>query len=135
MESTVKENAGEINIVYSNKNYIINQIENIDYYEIEDKYKPNKYNIVFKEKIFACDNIFTSLYIELNQDKDKEKYSENNNENYNLIYLLYQLGDKNNTNIELLDNKFSYGLRGTLIHKFESYDTLIIKLKIIKFLI
>ena len=124
LESTVKENSGEINIVYSNKNYIINQIENIDYYEIEDKYKPNKYNIVFKEKIFACDNIFTSLYIELNQDK--EKNSENNNENYNLIYLLYQLGDKNNTNIELLDNKFSYGLRGTLIHKFESYDTLII---------
>ena len=120
LESTVKENTGEINIVYSNKNYIINQIENIDYYEIEDKYKPNKYNIVFKEKIFACDNIYTSLYIELNQDK------ENNNENYNLIYLLYQLGDKNNNNIELLDNKFSYGLRGTLIHKFESYDTLII---------
>ena len=120
LESTVKENTGEINIVYSNKNYIINQIENIDYYEIEDKYKPNKYNIVFKEKIFACDNIYTSLYIELNQDK------ENNNENYNLIYLLYQLGDKNNNNIELLDNKFSYGLRGTLVHKFESYDTLII---------
>ena len=120
LESTVKENTGEISIVYSNKNYIINQIENIDYYEIEDKYKPNKYNIVFKEKIFACDNIYTSLYIELNQDK------ENNNENYNLIYLLYQLGDKNNNNIELLDNKFSYGLRGTLVHKFESYDTLII---------
>ena len=120
LQSTVKENAGEINIVYSNKNYIINQIDNIDYYEIGDRYKPNKYNIVFKEKIFACDNIYTSLYIELNNDK------EDNNENYNLIYLLYQLGDKDNKNIELLDHKFSYGLRGTLIHKFESYNTLII---------
>ena len=118
--STVKENAGEINIVYSNKNYIINQIENIDYYEIGDDYKPNKYNIVFKEKIFACDNVYASFYIEINNTQ------ENNDNNYNLIYLLYQLGDKDNKNIELLDHKFSYGLRGTLIQKFESYNALII---------
>ena len=120
LPSTIKENSGEINIVYSNKNYIINQIENIDFYEIGDKYKPNKYNIVFKEKIFSCDNIYTSLYIELNQENEK------NNEKYNLIYLLYQLGDKENKNIEILDSKFSYNLRGTLIHKFESYNTLLI---------
>ena len=119
--STVKENLGELNIAYSNSNYIINQIDNIDYYEIGDKFKPNKYNIVFKEKIFACDNIYTSLYIEINQSQENK-----NDENYNLVYLLYQLGDKDNKNIELLDNKFSYGLRGTLIHKFESYNTLII---------
>ena len=120
LTSTIKDNSGEINIVYSNKNYIINQIENIDYYEIGDKYTPNKYNIVFKEKIFSCDNIYTSLYIELNQDQ------ENNNEKYDLIYLLYQLGDKDNKDIEILDYKFSYGLRGTLIHKFKSYDNLLI---------
>ena len=119
LPSTIKENNGEIDIVYSNKNYIINQIDNIDYYEIGDKYNPNKYNIVFKEKIYVCDNIYTSLYIELNQNN-------NNNEKYNLIYLLYQLDDKENKNIELLDNKYSYGLRGTLIYKFESYNTLII---------
>ena len=116
---TIKENSGEINIAYSNKNYIINQIENIDYYEIGDKYKSNKYNIVFKEKIFSCDNIYTSLYIELNQPQEKK-------ENYHLIYLLYQLGDKDDKNIALLDNKFSYNLRGTLIHKFESYNNLLI---------
>ena len=120
LTSTIKENSGEISIVYSNKNYTINQIENIDYYEIGDVYKPNKYNIVFKEKIFACDNIYTSFYIELKQKEEEKK------EKYNLIYLLYQLGDKDNKNIDLLEHKFSYGLRGTLIHKFESYDTLII---------
>ena len=120
LTSTIKENSGEINIVYSNKNYIINQIENIEYYEIGDKYTPNKYNIVFKEKIFSCDNIYTSLYIELNQDQ------ENNNEKYDLIYLLYQLGDKDNKDIEILDYKFSHGLRGTLIHKFKSYDNLLV---------
>ena len=117
LPATIKENSGEINIVYSNKNYIINQIENIDFYEIGDKYKQNKYNIVFKEKIFSCDNIYTSLYIELNME---------NNEKYNLIYLLYQLGDKDDKNIEVLDHRFSYNLRGTLIHKFESYNTLLI---------
>ena len=120
LTSTIKENSGEISIVYSNKNYTINQIENIDFYEIGDTYKPNKYNIVFKEKIFACDNIYTSLYIELKQNDEEKK------EKYNLIYLLYQLGDNNNKNIELLEHRFSYGLRGTLIHKFESYDTLTI---------
>jgi len=121
LTSTIKENSGEISIVYSNKNYTINQIENIDFYEIGDTYKPNKYNIVFKEKIFACDNIYTSLYIELKQNEEEKK------EKYNLIYLLYQLGDNNNNkNIELLEHRFSYGLRGTLIHKFESYDTLTI---------
>ena len=119
MPWTIKENSGEINIAYSNKNYIINQIENIDYYEIGDKYKSNKYNIVFKEKIFSCDNIYTSLYIELNRPQEKK-------ENYHLIYLLYQLGDKDDKNIALLDNKFSYNLRGTLIHKFESYNNLLI---------
>ena len=117
---TIKENAGEINIAYSNKNYIINQIENIDYYEIGDKYKSNKYNIVFKEKIFSCDNIYTSLYIELNQ------LNQEKNENYNLVYLLYQLGDKDDKNIDILESKFSYNLRGTLIHKFESYNNLLI---------
>ena len=118
INGTIKENNGEIDISYSNNNYTINQIENIDYYEIGDKYKQNKYNIIFKEKIFTCDTIYTSLYIELYPEKEISEY--------NIKYLLYQLGDKDNKNIDLLEHKFAYGIRGTLIHKFESYHSLII---------
>ena len=114
--NSIKENSCDINIAYSNKNYKIEQIENIDYYKIGDEYKPNKYNIVFKEKIYACDKIYASFNIKVNHVND----TNTSNEKLKLIFLLYQLADKDNIDIPLIDKRFSYELRGNLIQKFES---------------
>ena len=125
LTTSLKENVCDIDVVYSNKNYNIEQIDNIDYYEIGDEYKPNRYNVVFKEKIYTCDTIYASLNIQL---KKKEKDQNNNNiENkIKMVFLLYQLTDKDNTEIPLIEKKYAHGLRGNLIHKFESYNSLII---------
>jgi hypothetical protein len=115
---SIKENICDIDVVYSNKNYNIEQIDNIDFYEVGDEYKPNKYNIIFKEKIYACDTIYASLNIQLSQNIIDEKIK--------LIFLLYQLADKDNEQISLIEKKFTHGLRGYLIKRFESYNSIII---------
>jgi hypothetical protein len=43
-----------------------------------------------------------------------------------MIFLLYQLTDKENTEVSLIQKKYAHGLRGNLIQKFESYNSLII---------
>ena len=96
---SIKENVCDIDVVYSNKNYNIEQIENIDFYEIEEDYKPNRYNIIFKEKIFACDTIYASLNIKL-KPKDNS-----NDDKMKLIFLLYQLADKENEQVSLIEKK------------------------------
>ena len=127
LTGAIKENAGDIDVVYSNKNYHIEQIDNIDYYEVGDEYKPNKYNILFKEKIFSCDNIYSSLDIQLkNNLKAKNVEDEKKIDKLKLIFLLYQLTDKENAQVPFIEKKYSHGLRGNLIHKFESYNSMII---------
>ena len=120
LNMSVKENTCDIDVVYSNKNYNIEQIDNIDYYEVGGEYKQNRYNIVFKEKIYACDNIYASLNILF---KEKENIIE---ERMKLIFLLYQLADKDNEQVPLIDKKFVHGIRGNLIQKFENYNSIII---------
>ena len=74
--STIKENNFEIDIVYSNKNYRIEQIDNIDYYQIEDEYTPNRHNIIFKEIIYSCDTIYSSMNITIEQKNNLESENE-----------------------------------------------------------
>ena len=129
--SYLKENVVDIDVAYSNNHYTIEQIDNIDFYEVGDVFKHNRYNIIFKEKIFACDTIYASLDINLKKDKNESKEEEEEEINKNedkikLIFLLYQLTDKDDTQISLIDKKFSHGLRGNLIQKFESYNSLVI---------
>ena len=129
LTSSIKENSGDIDVAYSNKNYHIEQIENVDFYEVGDEYKKNKYNILFKEKIYACDTIYASLDINFKKEKKEEEQNiikDKINENLKLIFLLYQLTDKDNTQAPLIEKKFSHGLRGNLIQKFESYNSIVI---------
>ena len=121
LTTSIKENVCDIDVVYSNKNYNIEQIDNIDYYEMSDDYKPNRYNVVFKEKIYTCDTIYSSLNIQLK--KKENDYSDNR---IKMAFLLYQLTDKENTEVPLIEKKYAHGLRGNLIQKFESYNSLII---------
>ena len=117
---SIKENICDIDVVYSNKNYNIEQIENIDFYEVGEHYKQNKYNIVFKEKIFACDTIYASFNIQMS-------IKENSiDEKFKLIFLLFQLADKENEEVPLIEKKFAHGIRGNLIKKFESFNSIII---------
>ena len=120
----VKENTLDINISYynENKNYYIDQIDNIDFYEVSGEYKPNRYNIIFKEKIFSCDIIYSSLSIEIKSKEEKK--SSNNNENIKLIFHLYKLTD--DPTVPLIDKKFSHDLRGKLIRKYDCFNSLII---------
>ena len=67
----VKENTAEVDIVFSNPNYHIEQIEYIDPYIIKDEYEPNRHNIIFKEMIYACDKVFSSLSIELKKKENE----------------------------------------------------------------
>ena len=128
----VKENTSDIDIVFSNPNYHIEQIENIEPFIIKDEYSPNRHNIIFKEIIYPCDKVYSSLNIEL---KEKEDGKENNreeesnnqlNDKIKLIILLYQLADSEDTSIEFVDKKFAHGLRGKKIHRYECFNNLII---------
>jgi len=137
----VKENTAEVDIVFSNPNYRIEQIESIEPYIIKDEYEPNRHNIVFKEMIYACDKVFSSLSIELKQKENEivEENSQNENSGKNsevsntklndkikLILLAYQLGDNEDKNIDVVDKKFAHGLHGIKIHEYEFFNKLVI---------
>jgi len=137
----VKENTAEVDIVFSNPNYHIEQIESIDPYIIKDEYEPNRHNIIFKEMIYACDKVFSSLSIELkrkendiveensqneNSIKNSEKSNTKLNDKIKLILLVYQLGDSNDKNIDVVDKKFAHGLHGIKIHEYEFFNKLVI---------
>ena len=123
LTSPVKENTLDINVAHYNNNYHIEQIDNIDYYEISDEYKPNKYNIIFKEKVFSCDTIYSSLNIEIKEKKPNEK---NLNNKIKLIVHLYKLADKDDISVPLINKKFSHCIRGSLIREYTSFNSLII---------
>ena len=103
----VKENSADIDIVFSNPNYHIEQIENIEPFIIKDEYIPNRHNIIFKEIIYVCDKVYSSLIIEIKQkeeneennekSKENEKSNEESNEKLNdkikLVLILFQLED------------------------------------------
>ena len=124
----VKENTADIDIVYSNPNYHIEQIENIEPFIIKDEYCPNRHNIIFKEIIYSCDKVYSSLSIELKEKENIEKEDSINelNDKIKLVILLYQLVDNEDTTIEFVDKKFAHGLRGKKIHKYECFNNLII---------
>lgn len=128
---TLKESTVDVEIIYSNKNYKVEQIENIDFFEVKSDYIHNRHNIVFKEIIYASDKIQTSLDIELKKLKieeqaNGEQLEQSDDEKIKMFFKLYQLVDVNKTEVPYIDGKFSYGLRGNLIHSYEGYDSLII---------
>ena len=131
------ENSCDVDIIYSNKNYTIKQIETIEPYIINDEYIPNRHNLIFKELIFSPDKIYCSLGIELIIDKNntnqEEKISENQEKNNTVIndkvkleLELYHLTDVNNENVPLINGKFTYNTRGKILHKCSGFNKLII---------
>ena len=148
---TLKENNLEVDVIYDNNNYKTELIENIDFYYIEDEYVPNRHNIIFKELIYACDNIETSLHIELENPNDNNNNNVNNNNNNNnennnnennnneennenkkpndkikIILQIYQLKDPSSTEFPLIESKYSHNLRGVLLQTIESINSILI---------
>ena len=143
----VLENTCDIDIVYSNKNYSIQQIDTIEPYIINDEYVPNRHHLIFNELIFAPDKVYCSLAIELitdnntieNEKNEKEdkviqeeksmEISENNgllNDKIKIELELYHLCDEKDESIPLVNKNFTYNIRGNLIHKLYGYNKLII---------
>ena len=141
----VKENSCDVDIVYSNSNYCIQQIETFEPYVINDEYIPNRHNLIFKELIFSPEKIYCSLGVELitrNNNEDelnkvetiKEEKSSENSENISQILNdkikldleLYHLSDETDENIPLINKKFTYNLRGNLLQKYSGFNKIII---------
>ena len=141
----VKENTCDVDIVYSNSNYSIQQIETIEPYVINDEYIPNRHNLIFKELIFSPEKIYCSLGIELitknNNEEElnkveaiKEEKSSENSENISQILNdkikldleLYHLSDGKDENIPLINKKYTYNLRGNLLQKYSGFNKIII---------
>ena len=125
---TLKENTIGIEVMYSNKNYKIEQIENVDFFEIKEDYVHNRHNILFKEIIYSSDRVQASLDIELTKTliNKEENNEENKEKKIKMIFNLFKLVDPTNIEVPYVDGKFSYGLRGNLIHSYEGYDNLTI---------
>lgn len=127
---TLKEGTVDINIIYNRKDYKIEQIENIDPYQLSDHYIPNRHCIIFREMIYSSDNIYTSLDISIEnlieEDTSVSKLiSSRKKQNRNplrLKFLLYQLNEDG----EEISQKFSHGLRGDLLNTWNSFDHLTI---------
>ena len=60
------------------------QIEN------KDEYSPNRHNIIFKEIIYSCDKVFSSLSIELKPKSEKQIKEKEKEKKENLIDTHYQ---------------------------------------------
>ena len=136
------ENSCDVDIVYSNSNYIVQKLELSEPYIIQDEYIPNRHNIIFKELIFAPDKIYCSLGIELieknilsvkeNDVIQEEKSSVNSetnnklNDKIKLVLNLYHLCDENETNVPLLNKTYTHNIRGNLIQKITGFNKLII---------
>ena len=128
---TLKENNLEVDVIYDNNNYKTELIENIDFYYIEDEYVPNRHNIIFKELIYACDNIETTLHIELENPNNNKKEEENEekkelNDKIKIILQVYQLKDPQSSEFPLIESKYSHNLRGVLLHTIESINSILI---------
>jgi hypothetical protein len=139
----VLENNCTMDIVYSNSNYSVQQIEIIEPYVIKDEYIPNRHNVIFKELIFSPEKIYCSLSIELvnsnhktieeeNKVIQEENSSENEeiinklNDKIKLVLDLYHLSDENDSNVPYVNKKYTYNLRGKKLYKISGFNKLII---------
>ena len=138
----VLENTCDIDIVYSNSNYSIQQLEIIEPYIISDEYIPNRHNTIFKELIFSPEKIYCSLGIELvskhniieegNKVIQEEKSLENSeisdklNDKIKLVLDVYHLTDENDTNVPFVNKKYTHNIRGNKLFKISGFNKLII---------
>lgn len=62
---SLPEGTLEYDIICSNNTITFEKIENIAPYEFVDRYFPNKHGVIFKEHIYAGDDLFSSFVISL----------------------------------------------------------------------
>ena len=88
--------------------------------------------VIFKELIYACDNIETTLHIELENPNNNNKKEEENeekkelNDKIKIILQVYQLKDSQSSEFPLIESKYSHNLRGVLLQTIESINSILI---------
>ena len=144
-EENLNESEIGIKILYNEPNIKFNLIEEIEPFEINDKYIPNKKGLIFSYYLYPSEKLSTTININLyhfiNEIKDnnnintKSKKGENSN-----IYIeskslekdcrikleLYKLIKEPSLNFSSNSTPFSYSNQGILIKKWDFYNEIII---------
>ena len=143
---TLKEGAFDISLLCDDPRVKFDLIENIDPYEIVDRYENNKNNLIFSYYIYPSEKISASLSINLYhiikeikaeavKEKGKKSSSESSNmyiestplENKTKIILeLYHLTKEPSLSFVPSSLKFSYSNQGELVRKWNFFSDIII---------
>ena len=142
-EMDLPETEFNIRILYNNPNLIMNEITNLEPFEITDIYYKNKDSILFSYFIYPSEKIYTSM--DINFLHFKQNIEEKNplliekipfnkdqctieplskDEHYHIILELYQLTKE--PSLDFVDNamKFSYSNQGNLIKQWKFANNL-----------
>jgi len=143
-EENLNESEIGIKILYNEQNLKFNFIEEIEPFEINDKYIPNKKGLIFSYYLYPSEKITTSININLyhfiNEIKDidtnnKSKKIGSSNiyieskpleKDYRIILELYKLTKEPSLNFSSNSTPFSYSNQGILIKKWDFYNEIII---------
>ena len=144
-EENLNESEIGIKILYNEPNIKFNFIEEIEPFEINDKYIPNKKGLIFSYYLYPSEKITTTININLyhfiNEIKDnninntKSKKVENSNvyiesksleKDCRIKLELYKLTKEPSLNFSSNSTPFSYSNQGILIKKWDFYNEIII---------
>ena len=151
-EMDLPETEFNIKILYNMSNITINEINNLEPYELSDIYYKNKDSILFSYFIYPSEKIYASFDINFthfksneegggspiqntankNNPQEKNFFNKDNyqiqplfqEEHYHVILELYQLTKE--PSLDFVDNamKFSYSNQGTLIRQWKFANNL-----------
>jgi len=127
-EFDLPETEFNIKILYNDPNITMNEINNLDPFELSDIYYTNKDSILFSYFIYSSEKIYTTIDINFYHFKTNEKKQNNEkyeiaplekDENHHIVLELYQLTKE--PSLDFIDNamKFSYSNQGDLIKQWK----------------
>ena len=142
-EENLSESEIGIKILYNESNLKFEYIEEIEPFQINDKYIPNKKGLLFSYYIYPSDKIFSTfninLYHIINEIKEENNTKKKNNDIQNLfiqskpiekeckiIIELYKLTKQPSLDFCPNSIPFSYSNQGTLVKRWNFYNEIII---------
>ena len=142
-EENLSESEITIKILYNESKLKFEYIEEIEPFEINDKYIPNKKGLLFSYYLYPSEKIFSTfninLYHLINEIKEENNSKKKQNDNQNIfiqskpiekecktIIELYKLTKKPSLDFCSNSIPFSYSNQGTLIKRWNFYNEIII---------
>ena len=145
-EENLNESEITIKILYNESNLKFNYIEEIEPFEINDKYIPNKKGLIFSYYIYPSEKISTSMNLsfyhflkEINQNQNQNPKSKKNEnpivyiekkpieKECRIILDLYKLTKEPSLIYNSNSIPFSYSNQGKLIKKWNFFNDIIIQ--------